>query len=311
VKYSAFISYSLLATLAVLLADTPLNAQFGYLNEEALSSLANSQTMPLDSVPVARYRYYVVDDSNSNWARQRLYRRVGHRRDSGRKELIQMLNRNNPPLERLEFGDTLVVPLEFDLDLRAYTPFPRRYEGATDLEKLYVIDKSLQVFGAYEYGNLVRWGVVSTGDVDSPTPSGRFNFNWRQRSRVSSLSPPGQEWRMEWVFNFHDGRGIHVHQYPLPVGGPVSHGCVRTTPADAEWLYNWADTWKRSGKKILRQGTMLIIVGEDGVIPTPFRFGAKEPELIQVQLPEDPYSIQAGTYQQKLFDRRRKTVTTP
>jgi hypothetical protein len=116
---------------------------------------------------------------------------------------------------------------------------------------------------------------------------------------------------MEWVFNFHDARGIHVHQYPLPVGGPVSHGCVRTTPADAEWLFGWADTWKRRDERIVKQGTTLIIIGEDGLTPTPFQFGDEEPELVKVDLPEDPFAIPPGTYQQKQFDRYRKSRKRP
>jgi hypothetical protein len=283
----------------------PAHSQFGYLNQEALSALADNQMAPMDSIGTASYRYYVVDDSNSNWARQRLYRRIGHTRDSGRKELIQLLNRNEPPIELLSMGDTLVVPLDFDMDLRAYSPFPMFYEAAIPIGKLFVIDKTLQVFGAYEDGYLVRWGVVSTGDADSKTPAGRFNFNWRAKERISSLSPPDQEWLMRWVFNFHAERGIHVHQYPLPVGGPVSHGCVRTTEADARWLYHWADSWKVSDGKIVSQGSTVIVIGEEPERPRPFEFTEEGPRLIPVELPEDPLSVPAGTAQQRMFDKLR------
>jgi len=285
-------------------------AQFSYLNEDALSRLADNQAAPLDSVPVASYRYYVVPESNRNWARQGLYRRVGHTDDSGRKELIQLLNRNFPPIESLSKGDTLILPLDFEMDLRAYTPLPRRYEGAADMDKLFVIDKTLQVFGAYEYGTLVRWGIVSTGDTETRTPSGRFNFNWRAKERVSSLSPPGEEWKMFWVMNFHHERGIHVHQYPLPVGGPVSHGCVRTTEADAKWLFDWADTWRWRDEKLVSQGTTLIVIGEEPTRPRPFAFSDEGPRLIPVELPDDPMSVPPGTDQQKRFDRRRPSVAS-
>ena len=294
-----------LAIIIVAATAVAGRGQFSYLNEDALSRLADNQSASLDSVPVASYRYYVVPESNRNWARQGLYRRVGHTSDSGRKELIQLLNRNFPPIESLSRGDTLVLPLDFEMDLRAYTPLPRRYEGAAAMEKLFVIDKTLQVFGAYEHGTLVRWGIVSTGGTDSPTPSGRFNFNWRQRERVSSLSPPGEEWRMYWVMNFHHERGIHVHQYPLPVGGPVSHGCVRTTEADAEWLFNWADTWRWRNEKLVSQGTTVIVIGEEPTRPHPFAYTDEGPKLIPVDLPPDPMSVPPGTPQQKQFDRRR------
>jgi hypothetical protein len=300
---------TLLAALVLCSAST-VRAQFSYLNEDALSRLADNQVKPLDSVGVASYRYYVVREKNRNWARQGLYRRVGHTSDSGRKELIQLLNRNFPPIESLNKGDTLILPLDFDMDLRAYTPFPRRYEGAADLDKLFVIDKTLQVFGAYENGDLIRWGIVSTGDDDSRTPSGRFNFNWRQRERVSSLSPPGEEWKMHWVLNFHAERGIHVHQYPLPVGGPVSHGCVRTTEADARWLFEWADTWRWRNKKLVDQGTTVIVIGEEPERPRPFAYTEDGPKLIPVELPDDPMAVAPGTAQQKQFDRLRRLVSS-
>lgn len=283
----------------------PAAAQFGYLNEEALSELADNQTAPIDSIGVAQYRYYVVDDGNRNWARQRLYRRVGHEPGSGRKELIQLINRNQPPIEALNEGDTLVVPLDFDMDLRAYSPFPRFYEGAVKAGKLFVIDKTLQVFGAYGDGYLVRWGVVSTGEKDNKTPAGRFNFNWKARERISSLSPPDQVWLMKWVFNFHADRGIHVHQYPLPVGGPVSHGCVRTTEADARWLYNWADSWRVVDGRIASQGTTVIVIGEEPERVRPFEFAPGAPKLKSVELPDDPFDVPPGTAQQRIFDRKR------
>jgi hypothetical protein len=178
------------------------------------------------------------------------------------------------------------------------------------MDKLFVIDKTLQVFGAYEYGTLVRWGIVSTGDTETRTPSGRFNFNWRAKERVSSLSPPGEEWKMFWVMNFHHERGIHVHQYPLPVGGPVSHGCVRTTEADAKWLFNWADTWRLRDEKLVSQGTTVIVIGEEPTRPRPFAFSDEGPRLIPVELPDDPMSVPPGTDQQKRFDRRRPSVAS-
>lgn len=306
--------YCFLFCLALGLAGVrPASAQddrYNIINEEVVSRLANNQTAPLDSIPLARYKYYIVKDSSRLAARHMLYRRIGHSRhpERGRKELVQMLNRNIPPVENLLPGDTLVVPLEFDLDLRAYSPLPRYYAGAAAFDKLVVIDKSLQAFGAYEQGRLMRWGIIATGGKAHPTPSGRYNFNWKVEERISSLSPPDQEWLMRWVFNFHNQRGIHVHQYPLPVDGPVSHGCVRMTEADSKWLYHWADGWTRNGKRVVTQGTTLIIIGDEPDYPRPFIFTPGKPTLRMAQLPADPYSIPPGTDQQRIFDRQRARV---
>ena len=193
------------------------------------------------------------------------------------KPLLWLLNRND--LENLSPGDTLIVPTHFGLDFRAYSPFPRYYPGASDLDKIVILDKNVQAWGAYERGELARWGIINTGVESARTPSGRFNVNWKQEDRISTLSPgygsndPDAElWRMLWVMNLHEARGIHMHQYALPASGPASHGCIRMLEPDAMWLYEWTDTWTVEGQrdpissvgaKIVDQGTMVLIIGED------------------------------------------------
>jgi hypothetical protein len=123
------------------------------------------------------------------------------------------------------------------------------------------------------------------------------------------------------VFNFHDRRGIHVHQYyALPTSGAASHGCVRLMTADAQWIYDWADGWRTtnggaerglaSRGRILEQGTMVLVLGDapDGA-PQRFRDVGGSPELIRVELPADPWSVEPGTDQQVRFDRIRRAQT--
>lgn len=57
--------------------------------------------------------------------------------------------------------------------------------------KLFIMDKSIQAFAAYER-EAGALGVINTGVKESPTPNGRYNFNWQTEYRVSSLSPPGE-----------------------------------------------------------------------------------------------------------------------
>lgn len=76
-----------------------------------------------------------------------------------------------------------------------------------------VVDLPAQVFAAYEHGYLVRWGPVSSGKADTPTPSGEFRLNWRAVSRRSSIN---RSWLLEWYFNIHNTRGIAFHKYALP-----------------------------------------------------------------------------------------------
>ena len=268
-----------------------------YMNQEALEQLLEQRSHDLESLPEVQYNYYIVKETSRLRARLRLYQKFGVEN----KQLIQLLNRNL--LENLRQGDTLVIPNVFVRDLRAYSPFPRYYPGARNFDKLVVIDKSIQAFGAYEYGQLVRWGLVNTGEESYRTPTGRFNFNWKMEYKRSSMNP---DWEMYWVFNFHEKRGLHIHQYAMPTGGPASHGCVRMVDADARWLFNWADTWVKRNGRILKQGTTLLIIGEDPKGPPSFfTFLPGFPVMKRVELPADPYEVPPGSEQQRYFDRLR------
>lgn len=316
--------FRLLALLALALVTGPASAQSErqLFNQDRLAELLYANRSELEDIPEVTFRYYTLSDSigNSILARHGLYEMVGDGdAQAGRQKLGMTTFLNGVFLETLDTGDTIVIPDHFDLDPRAYSPFPRVYEGARDFDKLFVIDKTTQAWAGYENGRLARWGLVSTGADGSETPSGRFNFNWKELHRVSTLSPPGESWDMRWVFNFHDRRGIHIHQYyALPTSGAASHGCVRLMTADAKWIYDWADGWTTTaggaedamasrGGRVLEQGTTVLVVGEtpDGT-PERFRDVDGRPELVRVELPEDPYSVRPGTDQQVRFDRLRK-----
>jgi hypothetical protein len=153
-------------------------------------------------------------------------------------ELLEKLNRaDRMHLSRL---DHLVVPNRWDLDELEYAPFPREVVELARHPKALVVHQPLQVFGGYEHGRLVRWGPVSSGRREHPTPSGAFNLNWRSRGRHSTVNP---SWYMEWYFNFHNTRGLALHQYAMP-GRPASHACIRLLERDARWLYIWGEGWK-------------------------------------------------------------------
>jgi hypothetical protein len=262
----------------------------------------------LDDVPEVFYEYWIVEHDSRLEARLMLYHEFGE----DNRGLLQILNRND--LENLHRGDTLVVPTDATLDFRAYSPFPRYWPGAMDIDKVVILDKNIQAFAAYEWGRLERWGIINTGTDSRRTPAGRFNVNWKQDYRVSTLSPPGEPWEMYWVMNLHEGRGIHMHQYALPMGGPASYGCIRMSDPDARWLYAWTDTWDKTGgteissagATVHELGTMVLIIGEDiSGDPQPFIFRNDHPVLRVVHLPVDPYDVAPGTNLQERFDRQR------
>lgn len=312
--------FALTGFLAVLLTLTAATASAqSYINQEAVETvLMQNRVEDLEELPEVFYTYFVLNDGRGNTvlARNSFYKVIGRgdaRLGRERSKLVELLNRRL--MENLEIGDTLIIPEKFELDFRAYSPFPRYYPGAREFDKLFIIHKTIQAWAAYEYGELERWGIVNTGSKESPTPTGRFNFNWKTEYRVSSLSPPGERWEMYWVFNFHNPRGIHIHQYPLPTGGPTSHGCVRLVDTDAKWIYDWADAWQVAngrvdfgsiGSRVVEPGTTVLVVGEDPAgAPLPFDFKKRYPVLKQVDLPAHPYDMPPGTDQQEHFDRLR------
>ncbi|GIV61698.1 MAG: L,D-transpeptidase [Rhodothermaceae bacterium] len=311
--------YLLALLVAFLVGPAPVAAQY-YINQSALADLLTACPDDLDSLPEINYSYYVLYSSRDNnvLARNTFFKVIGDGDlEEGRKRarLVELLNRKL--VSSTNIGDTLVVPDRFDVNFCAYSPFPYYYPGARDFDKLFIIEKEIQAWAAYEYGRLVRWGIVSTGGEESPTPNGRYNFNWKAEYRISSLSPPGEPWEMYWVFNFHEGRGIHIHQYAMPTGGPQSHGCVRLIDDDAKWVYNWADGWKlssggegfRSGfGTVVEPGTTVLVLGKETFgHPTPFTYTPRYPVLHRVTLPAHPYDVPPGTAQQEYFDRLRGT----
>ena len=305
-----------LAVLAGFIAATPVQAQY-YINQSAMAEILKPCAPNLDALPEVYYEYFVLYNTRGNnvMARNTFYAILGDgdlKLGRDRSKLVELLNRTLLPFTNI--GDTLVVPNRLDLDFCAYSPFPRHYPGGRDFDKLFIIDKHIQAWAAYEYGKLARWGIVSTGAETSPTPNGRYNFNWKTEHRVSSLSPPGEPWDMYWVFNFHEERGIHIHQYAMPTGGPRSHGCVRLVEDDAVWVYNWADSWRTSrgngfgsqSGRILEQGTIVLVIGNEPTgLPLPFEHKVRYPILRQVELPSHPYDIPPGSPQQVRFDRLR------
>ncbi len=301
--------YAFLALLLAPLAVSTATAQeTSHFRQKNIRDVIERRNGDLDDVPEVYYDYWVVEADSRLEARLKLYRRYGEEN----KGLLQLLNRND--LENLRPGDTLVVPTDVTLDFRAYAPYPRYYPGARDIEKLVILDKSIQAFGAYEWGKLTRWGIINTGTESARTPAGRFNVNWKQDYRISTLSPADENWEMYWVMNIHETRGIHLHQYALPMGGPASHGCIRLSDPDARWLYGWTDTWEKTGgdeissvgATIHDQGTIVLVIGHDIVgQPNPFVYRADYPVLKRVQLPVSPYDVPPGTPQQEQFDRLR------
>jgi hypothetical protein len=177
-------------------------------------------------------------------------------------EILEKLNRRDR--EYLLRADPpvpgIVVPTAWAEEELAYSPFPAEWGDAAEFPKYLVVHQPQQAFAAYEFGRLVKWGPVSSGRKETPTPSGQYNLTWRSRSRRST---DNAAWLLEWYFNFMNFRGISFHKFDLP-GYAASHACVRLLERDAQWLYDWGDQWTLTadGQRIDLPGTPVLILGE-------------------------------------------------
>jgi lipoprotein-anchoring transpeptidase ErfK/SrfK len=176
-------------------------------------------------------------------------------------DLLEMFNRRDR--EHLVRADPpvpgLIVPSAWNTDPLTYSPFPAAWPAAETYPKAILVHQPMQAFAAYERGRLVRWGPVSTGRKETPTPDGMFNLTWRARSRRST---DNEDWLLEWYFNFVNARGVSFHLFDLP-GYPASHACVRLLLRDAQWLYGWGEQWKidDTGRTVIAKGTPVVIHG--------------------------------------------------
>jgi len=182
--------------------------------------------------------------------------------------LLEKLNRAD--VEHLEQLREIIVPESWSEDELSYSVLPMRYPSSDGWSTFLVVHLPGQLFGAYKFGNLVRWGPVSSGSQSNPTSQGRFALNWRSTGRASTVDP---DWFMRWYFNFGNRDGLAFHQYSLP-GYPASHGCIRLLERDAQWLFEWGQPWMLdpSGTEVLTPGTPVFIMGHYDVdAPPPWR----------------------------------------
>lgn len=176
--------------------------------------------------------------------------------------LLEKLNRRDAEhLLRAEPAiPGLVVPDLWMDDELAFSPMPAVCERTASHAKALVVHQPMQAFGAYENGQLVRWGPVSTGRRETPTPAGEYSLTWRSRKRRST---DNDAWVLEWYFNFINERGVSFHQFDLP-GYPASHACVRLLQRDAMWIYDWGEQWTLDPddrRKIVTSGSPVWIAG--------------------------------------------------
>ncbi len=196
--------------------------------------------------------------------------------------LVKKLNRADSRYLRRQ--GTIILPNSSSDEL-AYSPFPLEVPEAASYPKLVLVSLRVQAFGSYESGRLVRWGPISTGLPDYPTPDSLYFTSWKSTRRASSLN---RSWIMRWYVNLHTSMGVAFHQYAMP-GKPYSHGCIRLLKEDAVWLFNWTDNWVASDDPFTASpsGTPVIVFGAyDFGKPQPWKALATHPDATTVDATE-------------------------
>ncbi len=116
------------------------------------------------------------------------------------------------------------------------------------------IDLSDQKATLIQNGSIIAKYPVSSGAWETPTPKGKFQVYRKQELRISNLDVP---YRMPYYMAFTptESHGLHAlpylgniatnsdywHEALDHIGRPVSHGCVRFLPEDAEAVFEWAE----------------------------------------------------------------------
>jgi lipoprotein-anchoring transpeptidase ErfK/SrfK len=151
--------------------------------------------------------------------------------------------------------------------------FVAAVRGATDKADIarVEVDKSRQTVAAFDRnGNLLAFFPATVGSEEKPSPNGTFkvtsidrNPNYRYNpkykfkgvhsSRPFEIKPgPNNPVGNIWIGISLEGYGLHGTPNPGKVSKSESHGCVRMTNWDADWL----------GANI-RRGTPVEFVGND------------------------------------------------
>ncbi len=139
----------------------------------------------------------------------------------------------------------------------AAAPVPVSKCAGNDITQFIVISITDRHLWVCEAGNQVRDYPVVTGMQkieDNATPIGTYKIYAKQRDTVLTGTASTGTWRQPvsyWMpfldnkfgtYGFHDAswRKISEFGHTDPYSDKGSHGCIQTSVANSEWLYNWA-----------------------------------------------------------------------
>lgn len=167
--------------------------------------------------------------------------------------------------ERLDDLDWYLVGQDQWIEQRLLSivdPDPTPPPGVED-DRWVTVNLYEQTVEAYEGGRLVFATTVSTGRNGFWTQPGLFQVWAKLELDNMSGGIPGESdnyyflENVPWVLYFDQSRALHGTYWHSRFGTPTSRGCVNLAPADANWIFNFAE-----------EGTSVYVVDPSGNTPT-------------------------------------------
>ena len=123
---------------------------------------------------------------------------------------------------------------------------PMPPEGV-DADRWIEINLYQQILSVYEDGQLLFATLVSTGIEPIYTRPGIFQIY--EKKPIETMQGAFMVDRSDfyyledvpWTMYYDQARAMHAAYWRTHFGFPQSHGCVNLSPADANWLYQWAE----------------------------------------------------------------------
>jgi lipoprotein-anchoring transpeptidase ErfK/SrfK len=121
-------------------------------------------------------------------------------------------------------------------------------EAGPDTCRFIYANLKTQTLSVYDACKLVFATLISSGK-NSWTFEGRFAILYKVE--YGSITPPAtstSDYYIEglpYFMTYSGDFGFHAAYWHDSFGSPASHGCINLSPADAKWLFDWANLGER------------------------------------------------------------------
>lgn len=143
-------------------------------------------------------------------------------------------------------GAVSLAALSVTDTLLLISPAPSVVTGPIDQEKSIEVNLSEQRLYAYEHGRVAKTFLISSGTRSHPTPVGKttvkkkipiMDYAWNY-----GAGNPSNYFLPNVRYNLNIFPHIYIHSayWHHNFGHVMSHGCINTSLADAQWIYDWS-----------------------------------------------------------------------